>query len=116
VELFARQEIRELERLEAPFPAPAADRVLHDHDVPEDVVLVVVGVLFLAVPLDGEELSPPHEIQLLVPHEIVGRYQASELDEQVGRERLIAADAFRLGDEAEQPLRVSCGECRHGAL
>ena len=38
----------------------------------------------------------------------------SELDEQVGREGLIAADAFRLGDEAEQLLRVAGRECRHG--
>jgi hypothetical protein len=27
---------------------------------------------------------------------------------------LIAAEALRLGDEAEQPLRVSARECRHG--
>jgi hypothetical protein len=43
----------------------------------------------------------------------VGRHEASELREELSSEGMVAAEALRLGDKAEQPLRIATRECRH---
>ena len=43
----------------------------------------------------------------------IGFDDPAELDQDVTRNGLIAADASGLGDEAEQPLRVAGRECGH---
>ena len=81
---------------------------------PPDNLVVELEIVFIIGPDDLQERPPAHAIELVVGH-VVGGDEAAELDEQVGREGLIAADAFRLGDEAEQLLRVASGECSHSA-
>src|SRR5262245_56894316 len=39
----------------------------------------------------------------------------SELREELSGEGMVAAEALRLGDKAEQPLRIATCECRHGS-
>jgi hypothetical protein len=46
----------------------------------------------------------------------VGCDEPSELSEELPAERLVAAEALRLGDKAEQPLRIATRECKHGSL
>jgi hypothetical protein len=38
----------------------------------------------------------------------------SELGEEITRKGLVAAETFRLGDEAKQPLRIARRESTHG--
>jgi hypothetical protein len=43
----------------------------------------------------------------------VGRHEPSELREELTFERVVAAVALRLGDEAEQPIPIATRKCRH---
>jgi hypothetical protein len=43
----------------------------------------------------------------------VGRHEPSELRQELSEEGVVAAEALRLGDKAEQPLRIASRECRH---
>jgi hypothetical protein len=51
---------------------------------------------------------------LLAVRDPVGRDELAELLENVRRERLVAAQFLGGGHEAEDSLRVTGGECRHG--
>ena len=62
---------------------------------------------------DVEKISLSHTIHLAVAHP-VGIDETAKADEHLGRDRLVASEALRLGDEAEQPLRIACSEYRHG--
>ena len=66
---------------------------------PARLVVELDAAVFVIGPVDNQESPPAHAIELAIGH-VVGGNKAAELDEQLGREGLIAADAFRLGDEA----------------
>ena len=79
---------------------------------PACLVVELETAVFVIGPVDNQESPPAHAIELAIGH-VVGGNKAAELDEQVGREGLIAADAFRLGDEVEQLLQVASRGCCH---
>jgi hypothetical protein len=45
----------------------------------------------------------------------IGRYEPTKLREELPGEWVVAAEALRLGDKAEQPLRIATRERRHGS-
>jgi len=59
------------------------------------------------------QATPADPVELTVG-DAFGPHELAEPDEELGCERLVAADAIRLGDEAKQPLRIATREDRHG--
>jgi hypothetical protein len=45
----------------------------------------------------------------------IGRYEPTELREELPGEWVVAAETLRLGNKAEQPLRIATRECRHSS-
>ena len=79
---------------------------------PARLVVELDIVASVVAPADKQESPPTHAIELAVLHVVRGD-EPPELDKQVGREGLVAADAFRLGDEAKEPLGVASRKCSH---
>jgi hypothetical protein len=110
VQLPLGKKVRNLESSEKPLLVAEADRVL-EHELPvliADLLIVVV----LIGPDGKQKVSTTHAIELVVGQH-VRRNEMVEPGEEVIRKGLVAAEAFYLGDEAEQPLRVACREYRH---
>jgi hypothetical protein len=116
VEFAPAEEVRDLHRVEAPVPnAPA------------------YGILFLDDRLDRRPVEAAEEPLVTGTMEVetgalvvtaaaaigvanpVGWDEASELREELSGEGMVAAEALRLGDKAEQPLRIATCEHRHGS-
>ena len=91
----------------------AADGVLC-HELPSFVVDLGAVVVLVTRAWHVDEYSSSNVVHLRVGDPI-GFDEPAELDQDLTREGLIAADAFRLGDKAEQPLRVAGREYGHGS-
>ena len=109
VQFASRLEVRELEGAEVALRAAQSDRSPQI----EDARFLDVVQLVVTRSEDVDQVSPRHTVVLLV-EDPVGLDEPPQLDEQLTREGVVAAEALGLADEAEQPLRVTSRECRHG--
>jgi hypothetical protein len=86
--------------------------LVHD-DAPEDPREIFVPVVLVAQAGNLAQRAASDTVELTV-RDAVGMHELAEPDEELGCERLVAADAFRVSDEAKQPLRIATREDRHG--
>ena len=85
---------------------------LHN-DLPEDLRIdLFFAAVVVAGASDAAEQSSADAVQLAV-RDPVGLHKPPNLDEELAREGLGAADALGIGNEAEQPLRIPHGKSRH---
>jgi hypothetical protein len=113
VQLAGREEVRELERADEPLLMTEAHRVRLDDEVPEQRPRLIAAVIFVPRSGDGQEMPPPHAVQLAVG-DPVRMDELPELGKQLPREWLVSAEALCLGDEPQQVLRVASTQRRQG--
>jgi hypothetical protein len=118
VELAPAKEVRELDCVEAPLIEHASDygTLLIQNGLDRRPVDVAAEDAFVTGTLEmarGVIVGAAPAVAVANP---VGWHEPTELREELPGERVVvAAEALRLGDKTEQPLRVATRECRHGS-
>ena len=112
MQLTPGDDVRQSQGNETPTLSPAAADGVLSHELPTFVVDLGALVVLVARAWHVGEHTSSDMVYLRIADPI-GLDDPAELDQDVTCEGLIAADAFRLGDEAEQPLRVAGRECGH---
>src|SRR5712691_4006116 len=110
--LLQAQEVGQLERPGVASVVPAADGMLRS-DVPvRDADTGVVALV--AEPSDQVAASLPYPILLTVV-DPVRADELAELDEGLGRERIVRTKVLGLADETKQQLSIPSGDRDHGS-
>jgi uncharacterized protein (DUF58 family) len=116
VELPPGEEVRDLHRVEAPLPKTWAYWALCLEDGrdrrPVDAAEEALVTGAIEVEAGSVAATAPEAVGVA---KTVGGDEPSQLREEFPGEGVVAAEAFRLGDEAEQALRIASRECRHGS-